>query len=136
LTRLVTVAGLVPALVLAAACGNRASPDLFVLTRTGTIPGARLVLAVSDDGRVRCNRGERRRLPDQLLLDAREIARELNAIAPRRLRAGPRSILTYRLRLEEGTVRFSDSSRGQTEAMFATQAFSRRVAREVCGLRR
>ena len=124
------------AAALLAGCGNRTSPDLFRLDRGGGVPGARLSLRVSDDGRVRCNGGERRRLPDDALLDAREIARELGEVAPRTLAPGPRSVLSYRLRLEEGTVRFSDSSRGQTKQMFLAQAFTRRVAREVCGLAR
>lgn len=122
--------------LLAAGCGNRAAPDLFVLQREGSIPGARLALRVQDDGYVTCNGAKRRRMPDPLLLDAREIARELNELAPRTLPPGPRSILRYRLRLEEGTVSFSDSSHGQVNAMFQAQAFTRRVAREVCGLAR
>jgi hypothetical protein len=126
----------VAAALAAAGCGNRTSPDLFVLERSGSVPGARLALRVKDDGRVRCNGGEARRLPDALLLDARQIARELNLVAPRRLRPGARSILSYRLALEEGTVAFSDSSRGQTKEMYLTQAFARQVAREVCGLAR
>jgi hypothetical protein len=40
------------------------------------------------------------------------------------------------VRLEDGTVTFSDSSRGQPEEMFKLQAFTRRVAKEVCGLPR
>ncbi len=123
-------------LAVLAGCGNRHSPDLFVLDRFGEVPGAQLRLRVYDDGQVRCNGGERRRLPDQLVLDAREIARELNELAPRTLRPRARSILRYRLRLEEGTVRFADNSRGQAPAMSLTQAFTRRVARDVCGLRR
>jgi hypothetical protein len=121
-----------------AGCGNRHAPDLFVLDRTGSIPGARLTLRVSDDGLVRCNGGQRRRMSDPQLLDAREIARELEAPADddRSLPPGPRSVLRYRLRLESGTVRFSDSSRGQTREMFLAQAFSRRVAQQVCGLPR
>ncbi|MDX6671870.1 MAG: hypothetical protein QOI91_2233, partial [Solirubrobacteraceae bacterium] len=42
----------------------------------------------------------------------------------------------YRLRLEKGTVRFSDSSRGQARAMLMVQDFTRQVARRVCGLPR
>jgi hypothetical protein len=123
-------------LALAAGCGNRHAPDLFVLERSGSVPGARLELRVRDDGQVACTGGARRRLPDQLLLDAREIARELNALAPRALAPGARSVLAYRLRLEKGMVRFSDSSRGQDKAMFAVQDFTRQVARRVCGLPR
>jgi hypothetical protein len=121
-----------------AGCGNRHAPDLFVLDRTGSIPGARLTLRVSDDGLVRCNGGARKRVTDGMLLDAREIARELERPAEedRVLPPGQRSVLRYRLRLEGGTVRFSDSSRGQTREMFLAQKLARRVAKQICGLAR
>jgi hypothetical protein len=122
----------------AAGCGNRTAPDLFVISRSGAGPGATLLLQVRDDGLASCNRGERRRLPDELLLDAREIARELADEAARDLVLPPGrgSQLRYRVRLEDGTVTFSDSSRGQAKAMFQAQAFTRRVAKDVCGLPR
>ncbi|HVE67091.1 MAG TPA: hypothetical protein VNB64_00785 [Solirubrobacteraceae bacterium] len=123
-------------LLAAAGCGNRETPDLFAVERYGSVPAARLSLRVNDNGQVRCNGGERRRMADQLVLDARGIARELNEVAPRTLAPRPGSVLRYRLELEEGAVRFADNSRGQSEEMFETQAFVRRVAREVCGLPR
>jgi hypothetical protein len=119
-----------------AGCGNRHAPDLFVLHRTGAEPGARLELRVADDGLVRCNGGPRKRMPDPRLLDARQIARELDKIAPRAMPPGPRSVLRYRVTLPHGTVSFSDSSRRQTREMFLAQQFARRVARGVCGLPR
>ena len=121
-----------------AACGGTRAPDLFYLTRTGTVAGANLRLQVIDDGLVRCNGGRRRRLPDPLLLQARQIERELERAAheDRNLPPGRRSILRYRLRMEAGTVTFSDSSRRQTKEMFLTQQFARKVAQQVCGLRR
>jgi hypothetical protein len=135
--RAAAAAGLISVLA-AAGCGNRRAPDLFVLARSGDVPGARLELRVSDDGLVRCNGGAPRRLPDALLLDAREIARELEGEAQddRTLPPAPRSVLSYRIELEEGTVRFADNSRGQQQAMFEAQRFARRAAREVCGLPR
>jgi hypothetical protein len=131
-------AGLALAVALTAGACGRTSPDLFVLERSGSIPGARLHLRVHDDGLVRCNRGAKRRLPDQRLLEAREIARGLERPAERgtALAPGRGSILRYRLRLEQGTVTFADTSRGQVEAMFKVQRFARRVARETCGLAR
>ena len=122
----------------AAGCGNRTAPDLFELVRTGAGPGAGLALRVSDDGRVRCNGGPGRRMPDGLLLDAREAARELADEAARDVSLPPRpgSQLRYRLRLEDGSVTFSDNSRRQRPEMFEVQALTRRIARETCGLAR
>jgi hypothetical protein len=120
-----------------AACGTR-PPDLLVLTRSGAVPGAGLRLLVRDDGDVRCNGGATRRLTDSQLLDAREIARELAEPASKHLAlpAGRGAVLHYRVRLEEGTVSFSDDSRGQTREMFLSQRFARSVATTVCGLPR
>ncbi len=121
-----------------AGCGGTRAPDLFYLTRTGSVPGANLRLQVIDDGLVRCNGGSRRRMPDKLLLQARQIQRELEqaALDDRRLPPGRRSILHYRLRMESGTVTFSDSSPGQTREMFLAQQLSREIAQRVCGLPR
>jgi hypothetical protein len=120
------------------ACGQR-SPDLLVVQRTGTVPGARLTLLVNDGGTVRCNGGGERRLSDPQLLQARTIVRELDEDArrDRRLAAGPGSVLRYRLRMEAGTVEFSDTSPGARGGAFAqTQLFTRRVAQGVCRLAR
>jgi hypothetical protein len=120
-----------------AGCGTH-PPDLFVLTRTGSIPGAGLRLLVRDDGVVHCNDGAAHQLPDPQLLDAREIARELADPASKHvsLPPGRGSVLHYRIRLEQGTVAFSDDSRGQTKEMFLAQRFARTAATQVCGLRR
>ena len=92
-----------------AGCGA-AYPDLFVLTRTGSIPGARLTLLVNDGGTVRCNGGAPRQLPPRQLLDARRIATDLaeEAHDDLTLPAPPGSLLRYRLRTQDGTVTFSD----------------------------
>jgi hypothetical protein len=134
LARAVAVAAVV---TVAAACGQR-SADLFVVERSGSIPGARLSLHVSDDGTARCNRGERRRLADPQLLTARQLARELEPLAARRLSlpAARGSVLRYRVRLATGVVTFSDNSPGLRPAMARTQAFTRSVATATCGLAR
>jgi hypothetical protein len=47
-------AALLAALALAG-CGGEAR-DLFLVTRSGDVPGARLTLRITDDGRASCNR--------------------------------------------------------------------------------
>src|SRR5213083_2541609 len=97
--------------VLLAGCGG-AGADLFVVTRSGQGPGAALSLRVSDDGFVRCNGGPRRRITDDQLLLAREIQRELDDMAKRSYPPGPNSVFRYRVRLDSGTIAFSDTSPG------------------------
>jgi hypothetical protein len=111
-------------------------PDLFVLNRTGTLPGAKLTLLVNDGGTVACNGGAPRDLPDALLLDARDIVTSLDDEARDDLVLPPRSgaLLRYRLRDEAGTVTFSDLDADRMPKLGKVIAFTRTVARDVCGL--
>jgi hypothetical protein len=120
-----------------AGCGQ-AGADLFVVTRSGQGPGAALALRVADDGFVRCNGGPRRRISDDQLLLAREIERELDGDAKQRTSRppGPGSVLSYSVRLESGTVRFSDTSPGISKEERKAAAFTREVATGVCRLPR
>lgn len=113
-------------------------PDLFVLQRSGSLPGARLTLLVNDGGTVRCNGGEPRQLPPRLLLDARRFARDLAEEAQEDLTlpAPPGSLLRYRLRTQDGTVTFSDVDAGRRPELAPVIVFARAVARDVCGLAR
>lgn len=139
------------AAALLVACGTP-SADLFVVQRTGTVPGARLTLRVQDGGQVTCNGREAGMMTSSQLIDAREIVRELGGGAIDRqndvtsddgpldrgltLPAAPGSILRYRLRAEEGTVAFSDNSAGQPEAFAKVVRLVRGLAKGVCGLPR
>ena len=120
-----------------AACGQ-AGADLFIVQRSGQGPGAALTLRVADDGYVRCNGGPRRRMSDEQLLLAREIERELNGDAKQRVSRppGPGSVLSYAVKLQSGTVRFSDTSPGISKEERKAAAFTREVATGVCGLPR
>jgi hypothetical protein len=53
------------------ACSGPQSPDLFLVKRTGTIPGARLTLRISDDGGAFCNGGPRKEITSAQLIEAR-----------------------------------------------------------------
>jgi hypothetical protein len=135
------VAGAAATAALAAAglagCGGEAH-DLFLVQRSGSIPGARLSLRVTDDGRASCNRRPLVDITSAQVIDAREAERDLEPLAERgvRLPPGPDSILRYSVRLEAGTVRFSDTSRRQPPVFFRVAALTRRIARGPCGLRR
>ena len=120
-----------------AGCGGEAR-DLFLVRRSGSIPGARLSLRVTDDGRASCNRRPLVDITSAQLIDAREAERDLEPLAERgvRLPPGPDSILRYSVRLEAGTVRFSDTSPRQPPVFFRVAALTRQVARGPCGLRR
>jgi hypothetical protein len=131
LRRLVVVA-----LLALAGCGAE-SPDLFEVIRSGEGSGAHLNLVVNDGGTVTCN-GREHALPGDLLLRAREAARDLanQADLGLHLPPGPGTVLSYRVRLEQGTVSFADSSRRLPKAFVEVQALTKDIAEDVCGLRR
>ena len=130
------LAGLLAAGLLAG-CGAP-SADLFVVTRSGKDKNANVQLLVSDDGTVRCDKGKPLPMGAKRLLAARELSRDLQKQAALGLEL-PReknSILSYRVRLEAGTVGFSDTSRGLPKTFTRVEAFSADAIERVCKIRR
>jgi hypothetical protein len=125
------------ATLMLAGCGA-SSPDLFVLSRSGSLPGARLTLLVNDGGTVRCNGGAPRPLSDPQLLAARDIVSSVKADAQKSLALPQRSnaLLRFHLRDQDGTVTFSDIDAARHLELAKIVAFSRTVARDVCQLAR
>ncbi|MGZ8649959.1 MAG: hypothetical protein ACXW08_15250 [Solirubrobacteraceae bacterium] len=120
-----------------AACGSP-SADLFEVVRTGADPNANVRLLVSDGGSVRCNRGKPVPLDAERLLTARALAHDLEGQAALGLELprGRGTILSYRARLEAGTIAFSDRSRGIPPSFNRLVAFTTDVAERVCKLER
>jgi hypothetical protein len=121
---------------LAAGCGTPA-PDLFVVERSGADPNANLELLVSDGGSVRCD-GHEHPLDAERLLTARRLQRDLASQAELgiELPPGPGSVLSYRVRMESGTVAFSDRSEGLPRTFQRLAAFTTDVTERVCGIQR
>ena len=130
------LAGLLAAGLLAG-CGAP-SADLFVVTRSGKDRNANLELLVSDDGTVRCNQRKPVPMGAERLLDARELARDLEKQAALGLELPKQkgSILAYKVRLEAGTIAFADTSRGLPKTFSRVEAFTADVAERVCKIRR
>jgi hypothetical protein len=124
----------VAGLAVLAGCGSP-SADLFVVDRSGPDPAANLTMVVSDGGSVTCN-GKEHALDADRLLRARQLARDLAKQAELRLELppGPGTNLSYKVRLEAGTVAFSDTSRGNPKAFFQLAAFTKDVSERVCGI--
>jgi hypothetical protein len=119
-----------------AGCGTP-SPDLFEVRRTGADRNANVTMVVNDGGSVSCN-GAEHELDSDRLLRAREVARELEPQAELNLELpkGAGAQLSYRVRLETGTVAFSDTSRGNPQSFLQLAAFTKDVTERVCGLER
>jgi hypothetical protein len=124
----------VVALAVLAGCGSP-SPDLFVVERSGPDPAANLTMVVSDGGSVTCN-GTEHPLDADRLLRARQLARDLakQAELGLELPPGPGANLSYKVRLEAGTVTFSDTSRRNPKSFFQLAAFTKDVSERVCGI--
>ena len=122
------------ALAALAGCGSQ-SPDLFAVERTGPDRPANLKLVVNDGGTVTCN-GKEHPLDAERLLRARELTREIAKQAELgvELPRGPGTNLSYRVRMEAGTVAFSDTSRGNPQSFLSLAAFTKDVAERVCGI--
>ena len=119
-----------------AGCGTP-SPDLFVVQRDGTVPGAKLRMLVSDTS-VRCNDGEPLALTSAQTIQARDITDDLLLVQSGAVKvppAPPAQIFSYEVRTEEGTLRFSDTAQ-RPPILPRTAAFIRRVAKDTCKLTR
>jgi hypothetical protein len=118
-----------------AGCGlDVASPDLFVLHRSGQ--GKPLTLLVNDSGTIRCNGGKARSLPDPLLLDARDLATDLDNDAKRKLHIAPapNSVFSYTVTLQDGTITFSDTAARTHPELARAELFAVQAAQGPCGL--
>jgi hypothetical protein len=134
---LVLVAVVSAALVLGASgCGGVLSPDLFVVYRTGSTPGAKLTMLVNEEGVVHCNAGAAHHLSDPQIIEARVIQEDLQGPASRResFPAAKGSVLSYYVRDQDGAVNFADNSPTQPAVTRKLAAFVLSVAQGVCGL--
>jgi hypothetical protein len=117
-------------------CGGIKAPDLFIVQRSGSGAGAKLTLVVNEEGGVRCNGGAERKLSDPQLVEARAIQEDLQEPAAKHtvLAPGPKSVLSYHLRDENGSVTFSDDSSHQPAVFRHLALFVLQAAQQVCRL--
>jgi len=126
------------AALLAVLCGcGTASPDLFVVERSGADRNANVELLVSDGGSVKCN-GAEHALDAERLLTARRLQQDLapQAELSIELPPGPGTQLSYRVSMETGTIAFSDRSPGVPSTFQRLAAFTTDVTERVCGIER
>jgi hypothetical protein len=119
------------------ACGGEAR-DLFLVTRSGDVPGAKLTLRVTDDGRASCNGRPLVEITSAQLIAARESERDVEPAAKAQLRLapGPQPVFSYRVRTEEGGVAWSDDSPRQPAVLFKLAKLTRDLAKGPCRLAR
>jgi hypothetical protein len=108
--------------------------DLFLLTRTGQ--GSKLTMLVNDSGTIRCNGGKQKMLSSALLIRARVLANTLGNDAKNHLDlpAGPGTVFAYTIKLQQGTIRFSDRDTLHHRALAQMELFAAQAAQQACGL--
>jgi len=121
--------------VVLSGCGlDIESPDLFALTRTGQ--GTKLNLVVNDSGTISCNGGKAKLISSAFLIQARDLADDLATDATDKLSlpSGPGTVFSYRISLEQGTIKFADrDTKGHLE-LAQSELFAAQAAQQVCGL--
>ena len=118
---------------IACGCGlGVKSPDLFVLTRHGQ--GRALMLLVNDGGTIRCNGARAKPLSDRLLIDARQLASDLDKDAKAGLRIPPSTltVYTYTIKLQNGTISFPDTAANTHPELARAQQFALQAAQGPC----
>ncbi len=131
------VLGALASAALIAGCGGGViAPDLFIVERTGSVPGAKLTLLINEEGGLRCNGGRELKLSEPQIIQARAIQEELRAPASEHtsLPARPGSVFGYRLRDESGSVTFADNATAQPKVFRNLALFVLQVAQQNCHL--
>jgi hypothetical protein len=115
-------------------CFDVQSPDLFLLTRTGQ--GSKLTLLVNDSGTIRCNGAKAKMISDTMLINARDLSDNLSKDASKNLDLPPRpdSIFTFTIKLQQGTIRFSDRDTLRHKELAQAELFAVQAAEQECGL--
>jgi hypothetical protein len=118
------------------ACGTP-SPDLFVVERDGSVPGAKLHMLVSDTS-VRCNHGDPLPLTSEQTIEARDITDDLIEVQTGVVaypKPPPAQIFHFKITDEKGTLRFPDTAQ-RPPVLPRTARFTRRLAIDACKLTR
>ena len=121
--------------LLIAGCGGEAGDLIAIEVAKGPARGRALDIVVASDGRASCNDGPEETIPSDLLIDARELERELGDLAEEGATffpptgAGRRE---YVVRTKAGTIRWSEGDRGLPRELPRTQLFALRLDRLLC----
>ncbi|HST39649.1 MAG TPA: hypothetical protein VLK58_09075 [Conexibacter sp.] len=136
--RRVVLAALVACLLAVLAGCGADSDDLFRVSRSGSLPDARVDITVNDGGTISCDRGEARQLDSKLLLRGRDIVRELSEDAPyeRVLPRPANAQLRFDLHTLDGTIEFSETDGAREPQLGRMVQLVRELAQRACGLER
>ena len=121
--------------LLIAGCGGEAGDLMAIEIAKGPARGRALDIVVKSDGRATCNDGSEETIPSELLIDARELERQLGDLAEEGATfvpptgAGRRE---YVVRIKAGTIRWSEGDRGLPQELPQLQLFALQLDRLLC----
>jgi hypothetical protein len=119
----------------AAACGGEAG-DLMAIEVTGGFAQdrGRLDIVLASDGRGSCNGSPKKTVPSDVLIDARELERDLGDLAEEGATYGTRTPAKghYVVRTKAGTVRWTEGEPALPAELPQTQLLALRLDRLLC----
>ena len=129
------VAATLLAAAIALGCGGEAGDLMAIEIAKGPARGRALDIVVKSDGRASCNDRPEETIPSDLLIDTRELDRDLSDLAEEGATffpptgAGRRE---YVVRIKAGTIRWSEGKRGIPRELPQTQLLALRLDRRLC----
>ena len=123
------IAGLV-----AVGCGGEAGDLMAIEVSGGKGRGGDLDIVIESDGRASCNGRASESIPSDVLIEARELERELGDLAEEGATFGEAAAdrREYVVRIKGGTVRWVEGERGLPEELPRTQLLTLRLDRLLC----
>ncbi len=121
--------------LLGAGCGGEAGDLMAIDVAKGPARGRALNIVIASDGRASCNDRPQETIPSELLIDARELERDLGDLAEEGATffpptgAGRRE---YVVRIKAGTIRWSEGDRGLPRELPRAQLLALRLDRLLC----
>jgi hypothetical protein len=126
-------AALALALVFLAGCGGPAGDLVAIEVSGGPVKGTEHIVVI-EDGRGRCNAGPLQEIPNDRLLDAREVERDLKPLAEDGASfpapgAGRRH---YVARTNDGSVSWTEGAQGAPAVIGKATLLALQLERQVC----
>lgn len=117
-----------------AGCGGEAGDLMAIEIAKGPARGREIDIVIKDNGRATCNDREEESIPSDLLIDARELERDLGDLAEQGAFFEPTGAgrREYVVRIKAGTVRWSEGDRGLPRELPQTQLLALRLDRLLC----
>ena len=117
-----------------AGCGGEAGDLMSIEIAKGPARGRELDIVIKGDGRGTCNGGDEKTIPSDLVIDARELERDLSDLAEQSAFFEPTGAgrREYVVRIKAGTVRWSEGDRGLPRELPRTQLLALKLDRLLC----